>query len=122
MSDPARCRRCSGPLQPQYVLGHWRFRCPEDRCERYRQHRREQQKQSALRIERGPNDGNRPTVEQLQHHYLHPDGIGFKRAVAEARDLLDGGASTETAAEHIGFTVRELLVALNGMCVKGRAA
>lgn len=60
----------------------------------------------------GERVDRRRTVEEMQFHCLWPEGDGFKRALAEARLPLDVGAPIEEAAEHIGFTVKQLRAAL----------
>jgi hypothetical protein len=109
------CPRCGGTKVPVHVLGQTRYRCERPECEAYRVHRRQQQQASATKIERGPLylSPGRPSVEEQQYHYLHPNGEGFKAALDEARAILEVGGSVEEAAEWIGFTIRQLREALD---------
>jgi len=69
-----------------------------------------------VRIEQGPAHGRRPSVEEKQAYYLHPDGEGYQRALGEAREILDAygydDAGYRDAAEWTGFTIRQLRAAI----------
>jgi hypothetical protein len=59
----------------------------------------------------------RPSVDDLIEYYWH--GAGAKKALSEAKALLDVGAPIEEAAEHIGWTVPQILRALPPEYSKG---
>lgn len=69
-----------------------------------------------MRSEQGPANGFRPSIEEKQAYYLHPDGEGYQRALAEAREILDAygyeDAGYRDAADWTGFSVRQLRAAI----------
>jgi hypothetical protein len=59
-----------------------------------------------------PAQPGRPSIREKQRYYLEPGQPGYERGIAEAKLLLDVGASVEEAADFIGFSVPQLLRAL----------
>lgn len=51
----------------------------------------------------------RRSVDELRRYYWHPTGAGYRRALSEAKALLDAGAPIEEAAEFVGWAIPQLL-------------
>lgn len=56
-----------------------------------------------------PSQLSRPSTKEKQRYYFEPGQPGYERGIAEAKLLLEVGASVEEAADFIGFTVPQLL-------------